>query len=309
MEIFEGNKPNKIVGIDENGYGPVLGPLVVTGVLLKSKREPFDLKIERFRFPIKIKDSKKIFTRTKSSYFAGEIIAHSIFEAAGLKVRSFYELINALTDNGIKEVLRASVSDSKIYRDFSLPVWVKEVRQSFKETLENLNIELFSIHCEVVLPYKFNQLLKEHDNKTSMDFFLFFKILDKLTSGGETALLGKIGSTKYYASFFEKVGIILNETINETRGISSYQIKLNNKKMEIHFIMDGDEVYLPITFASIVGKYVRELFMLALNKFLGHNEIFPWASGYRHDHKTWILIEEWRKKMPDMEKAYLIREK
>jgi len=310
MEIFEERRVKKIIGVDENGYGPVLGPLIVTGVLLESDEAPFDLRIERFKFPIKIRDSKKIFTRTKSSYFAGEIVAHAILGAAGLKVRSFHELIDAITEEGVRGLLKSSSLYETIFEDFSLPVWAKEIRDNqLQKSLHHLNIKIVRLFSKIVLPYEFNQLLKKYFSKTTLDFFLFLNILEELSSYDTTGLLGKLGGTKHYTSLFEKEGVNVNEVVRETRGISSYKINLKGKDLYIHFIMDGDEVYIPITFASIVGKYIRELFMLSLNKFLGHQDLLPWASGYRHDHKTWILIEEWKKILPDIKKDYFIREK
>jgi ribonuclease HII len=298
MEIFEEDK-KRIIGVDENGYGPLLGPLVVTGVLMESDFDPFDLKVGRFRFPIKIKDSKKIFTRTKSSYFAGEIIAHAILEAAGIRVRSFHQLIKSVTDGEAEKILNLSPYHREIYSDFPLPIWAKEIRESLVgKSLDYLDINLLSIRSKVVLPYEFNLLLKRHKSKISLDFSLFLEIIDDLTFGDEIALLGKLGGTKFYTLLFERNGAEIEKILKETRGISSYRIHLSGKKIETHFIMDGDEVYLPITFASIIGKYIRELFMLSLNRYLGHDDFFPWASGYRHDHKTWVLVKELKSNLP-----------
>ncbi len=50
-----------ILGIDEAGRGPVIGPLIVAGVVIPDEKIPV---LERMG----IKDSKKINTNTKKSF-------------------------------------------------------------------------------------------------------------------------------------------------------------------------------------------------------------------------------------------------
>ena len=60
-----------ILGIDENGLGPLMGPLVVTGVLLKQISEKHWLD--------DISDSKQFFSRTAEKFSKLETVAASLF--------------------------------------------------------------------------------------------------------------------------------------------------------------------------------------------------------------------------------------
>ena len=53
--------------------------------------------------------------------------------------------------------------------------------------------------------------------------------------------------------------------------------------MRIHFAVKGDDKYLPIALASMTSKYVRELFMEALNEYFIQYapEIRPTAGYYQ----------------------------
>jgi ribonuclease HII len=118
----------------------------------------------------------------------------------------------------------------------------------------------------------------------------------------DVAMCGKIGGTKYYRplleDFYTKV-----DAIQEQRSISSYRIADGR---EVHFILNGDDKFLPIAMASVIGKYIRELFMLQINRKFGHDEPIPWASGYRHDGKTFQLLQQMKE---SYEKRDVEREK
>ena len=59
--------------------------------------------------------------------------------------------------------------------------------------------------------------------------------------------------------------------------------------------------------ASLVGKYVRELFMRLLNRHFGYENKVPRVSGYPGDPKTLKLLEQVRARYPDNARAEWIR--
>jgi len=84
----------------------------------------------------------------------------------------------------------------------------------------------------------------------------------------------------------------IREILKENKGHSAYKIRYRDKLLEIHFLLDGDKIYYPIAIASIIGKYLRELFMKVLNERFGFDDEIPFSSGYKHDIKTIQLIEK-----------------
>ncbi len=274
----------EVIGIDENGLGPILGPFIVSAIKLKVK-EPifFHSKIENLQTFIKIDDSKNVFRRSEEwTYSKGEIISLSL-----LRALSFKEIIDRYVNLIIDEFER------KFYiKDYKLPIWAKFVKESeIREEINFLDYKAF-----VIFPIKFNEMLNQI-HKFQMDIKFFLDLALDLSNSDYTVLLcGKVGGYTYYLKAFLLLGIVKYEVLKESRGHSAYKIVYNNKIFEIHFLMDGDSIYYPIAIASIVGKYLREVFMKALNESFGFNNKIPYASGYKHDYKTIELIERIKEK-------------
>jgi hypothetical protein len=134
-------------GIDENGLGPYLGPLIITSVETQENkndrkeeniREKSFINGENFIKNIKdtenrgkIKDSKAIFSRRKEDYEKIEKIFFSIFGKSG-EINS-----DEITPNTIFEVFAKSefskeiiemcpISPEKIcFTKINIPVWMK----------------------------------------------------------------------------------------------------------------------------------------------------------------------------------------
>jgi len=268
--VFKGEEKT-VAGIDENGYGPLIGPLIITGVKIKI---PFDsiysVSRDILQFHAMIDDSKKIFKRSEKSYSKGESLALRILKHAGITPRTFHTLVRMLSDTIPEDI-----------PDFGLPVWSKD-------NLDTYNIELpiiEEVRFKILTARDFNSYINRFKNKAFVDFLGFKAIRDRLQS--DVYMMGKIGGTKYYREFFKLTGEH-PKPITEERDISYYTVH----NMELFFLLNGDELFLPIMLAGILGKYVRELFMKAICEKFGLFDEIPFASGYRHDRKTFILLKE-----------------
>ncbi len=293
MIVSQSGDKVRVVGIDENGYGPVLGPLVVTAVLLEFDGDPFEeLKTENFNFPIKVQDSKKIFSRNLSGYVAGEILSWGILLAGGYETMDLRSMLKKLTGE-----------DFDIHPEIEVPVWAKKaVNLEIPAYLRKAGIRILEIKSKVVFPADFNEMIEMVDNKSFLDYLLFEHLLYKLEFDFDVAMMGKIGGTKFYEkNFFMRTGTEVVETFEEKKKISGYRLRLPHREFDAYFILNGDEKYLPITLASIIGKYLREIFMLSLNYEAGFKERIPYASGYRHDERTKVLMERLIQRYPEEE--------
>jgi len=286
----------KIVGIDENGYGPLLGPLIITGIKIEMEGEDplIETDVVQFRTPFRLKDSKYIFTRSSHSYKRGEQIVFKVFNLLGIKTKTFQELLNLISINPI------TIGEYGL-EDFGIPVFQNElVKTDFSNYWAKVGLFFKDVKINVIMPDKFNREIEQFNNKSIVDFKGFMEVAKELIDEDKHYVLcGKIGGTDRYSRFFEALSINY-KTVIEKRVHSEY---LLNEKDHIYFLLNGDEKYLPIMLASIVGKYVRELFMLALSRKLGFNTEIPYASGYRHDQKTYELL----KMLNDTEKKRWIR--
>ena len=291
MIVSQSGDKIRVVGIDENGYGPVLGPLVVTAVTLEFDGDPFEeLKTENFNFPIRVKDSKKIFARNLSGYAAGEILTWGILLAGGFDYSDLRSMIKKLTGE-----------DFELHPDIEVPVWAKKaINLEIPAFLKKTGIRIHEVKSKILFPGNFNEMIEMVDNKSFLDYLLFEHLLYKLEFDFDLAMMGKIGGTKFYEkNFFMRTGTEVIETFEEKSQISGYRLRLPHREFDAYFILNGDEKYLPITLASIVGKYLREVFMLSLNYEAGFKDTIPYVSGYRHDARTNELLERLKEKYPE----------
>ena len=292
MEIFRSEIERiKIIAIDENAYGPLIGPLLVTAVKIEAEGDPFEeLKLGDMKFPFRFSDSKKVFQRNRSGYSAGEIAVHAILQAFGLRPSTFTELLKAVSPEALDEYIREGLGDR--LGDVELPLWAKEIRDYYiQNQFEAMGIKPLSLRARVVFPPHFNRMIDDLDNKALLDLKLFISLLEELAESGDVALLGKIGGTARYGRFFEALGVEIKEIKGEGKGRSSYDVILGEREISLHFLLDADEIFLPVALASLLGKYIREIYMYLLARALGKEDPIPWASGYRHDSKTYDLLE------------------
>ncbi|MCM8804159.1 MAG: hypothetical protein NC833_02760 [Candidatus Omnitrophica bacterium] len=264
-----------ICGIDENGFGPILGPLIITGILTD----------ENVEIPDYIKDSK-IFYRNKNDFKKIEEIA----------IISFYFIENKLPDSPY-EIFRNFTSSKCLLDD---NICEKNIPLSFKiKNLESVlgkyedfisqKYKFKEIKINVVCPYLFNDFLNKKNSKFILNLSNFCKIIKEMAKYKNVKFFcGKIGSLTYYKKylsyFFPEYEI---KTSKEEKNFSSYQILKKNQNFEISFYKNVEKVSSLTSLSSIIGKYIREIIMESIRKSLNIKEEI---SGYR-DGKTKKIIE------------------
>ncbi len=284
-----------VIGIDENGLGPLLGPLVVTGTVFESD----DYDVERFSRlagpDLPAADSKILFSRRSPA--AGERAILSWIELLGCRAGTFADLVEDVClplpfpvpcPAGARPVPCETAG-------IDLPLWAKPnsntIPATVKDRFNKAGVEPGSVRSFMACPGALNlELQKPDSNKMRLDFELMMKLAMKLTISGRgeaIVLCGKIGSTMRYERWFENMNLSVDAVIRESREVSTYRV---GGIGEISFIRDGDSIHLPISVASMVGKYLRELAMERLNTTLGWNAEMR-ASGYR-DRITSKFVEQ-----------------
>ncbi|MCM8800775.1 MAG: hypothetical protein NC912_02000 [Candidatus Omnitrophica bacterium] len=268
-----------VVGIDENGLGPILGPLVVTASLVEAK-DPERLSKGS------LKESKKIcgFGRMKEC----ERI-----------VLSFYKLLyNSIPSNTLEflsNILiqkdRCSLPFLHCICDLQIPSWMNSGinNQIAQNYLQEIDASIKEIKSIAICPGKFNQRLKYVSGKLHLNYLLFEDLFSYFKENYKDEILflcGRNGRTKNYQKFFNLFSPIFNY---ETKDEIGYYFCDGQK---VRFITDGDARYFPITISSIFGKYIRELFIRRMNEFFKSKiPALLYCSGYR-DKKTRQFIKE-----------------
>jgi hypothetical protein len=179
--------------------------------------------------------------------------------------------------------------------DIQLPLWTEKrdelLSVNIQKRFENAQISPLGVKAFSICPGIFNQKLAlPENNKFKYDFELMLELILKFAKEYPDrpllALCGKVGGTKRYLPWFYDLGYENLQIIKEDSEQSSYKL---GKLIEISFIKNGDDSHLPISVASMIGKYLRELAMEQLNDKLG--PVTRKTSGY-HNKVTVQFIKE-----------------
>jgi hypothetical protein len=273
-----------------------MGPLVVTGVLGRGNH-PFVLSKDS-----EIKDSKIMFVSgEKKSYEQVEKISLGLF----FLVHGFVpERAEDFIEQTSLEKNCCSVSPDICFKNLPvLPGWTSKDKifqfiNEFRAYLAGQKFDILGMKSSILCPRSFNKFFDENRSasKSYLDYLHYGKIIKNFFRQNDCMKIqaGKIGGLKNYASLlrysFSDCGL---QTKQEKPEISTYLLCRETKQMEVNFIQDVESKYFLPALASIVGKYVRELFIYSINLSLGNKNS---VSGYR-DHKTRDFI---RKVLPDL---------
>jgi len=97
------------------------------------------------------------------------------------------------------------------------------------------------------------------------------------------------GRMRYGQGLLKMFGDMELEIIKETPANSSYELRSKNRKMRVHFVVGADGKFLPVSLASMISKYLRELLVYQINQYFTgfHPELKPTA-GYWKDGLRFI---------------------
>jgi hypothetical protein len=86
----------------------------------------------------------------------------------------------------------------------------------------------------------------------------------------------------------------------ENAKTSSYELKTVKRRMRLHFVVGADARFLPVSLASMVSKYLRELLVANINRYFKgfHAGLRPTA-GYWKDGVR--FVEDLRRDLPHIE--------
>ena len=274
-----------LIGTDEAGYGPNLGPLVVSATVWRvGSVEDTDL-YARLRKAVRpptedcSQQGQLVIGDSKALYKPGTGIGQ--LERG---VLTFLAAIDTCPDSW--KSMWESVATEDVSQLSGLP-WYRDYDAAIPVDLDEdprLGADQLMLHCRkagcvpeairsrTVFPPQFNQLVDRYGNKASAlsrtTLELVRSALDAIPRDEPVYVLcDKHGGRNKY-------GPLLNETFpdvlamvrKEGREESVYELGSGNRGRKFVFRAKG-EGFLPSALASMVSKYLRELAMQAFNQF------------------------------------------
>jgi ribonuclease HII len=299
-------------GVDENGLGPLLGPLVVTGVLARATSERASAALQK-RAPKKLRarlgDSKELvshdddalgeawareLTRGHGACGAGPAHVDDVIDALLLEPR---ERFLALCPSHHQDHCFAPrtagaplpVADEARARDLALKDLGAALGRDRKALLA-MGIELVAVRSVVVC----NRMLNDASRRGVSRFVTDLHAMERLVlhfreHAGErvTAICGKVGGFDYYEDAFGPLAGHLKTSLVESRKLSAYEIAGVGR---VSFVMDADATNMLVSLASLVGKWLRDALMgKILDYYRAGDPTLPLASGY-HDPVTRVFV-------------------
>ena len=315
-------------GIDEAGYGPMLGPLCLgcTAFVLKDYdprqgapdlwrilnravcRKPSDR-----RHRVAIEDSKKL--KGPNSGAAHPLRA---LERGVLSLR-LTQGESSATDDALFDQLGLELPTVPWYgSSTALPVAVHadELRIAaarLRRVMDTAGVACSLMRCEVIGAGDFNRQVASMHTKASVNICCVMRLIDEVwrtykDDHPRVIVDRQGGRTKYLRILqlsFEGAQVRI---VTEDPAQSRYHLVRDGSEITLSFVRAAESQHLPVALASMIAKYVRELLMLRLNRFFQQQlpELRPTA-GYVKDARRYLVEIEPVIQRLGLERTALVR--
>jgi len=282
-----------LIGTDEAGYGPNLGPLVVSATVWRVSDDLHsdDLYSEDLyqrlagtivRTPkqaaedpatlVAMADSKVLYQPGKGLRNL-ERGLWAAWAAIGIDPPcSWSELCRAMTPGAVDDLKAIPWHDGF---DPAVPIDVEPHElpavAMLRERFDAAGVRLIDLSGRAVFPGRFNGLLARYGSKglvlSNLTFELVADAVRQLPGGPISIVCDKHGGRNRYAGLLQgHFPDALIEIHEEGRRRSRYRFGPPERRVEITFQVKA-ESHLPVALASMASKYFRELAMRALNGY------------------------------------------
>ncbi|MBX3414068.1 MAG: hypothetical protein KF708_15380 [Pirellulales bacterium] len=283
------------LGIDEAGYGPNLGPLVVSASVWhvagrKTAANLYDLLADavtptmapRSRTNAHAETSERVtIADSKVVYRAGQGLGDleaNLFAVLGLcgSIPDTWEMLwQQLAASSLAERDAAPWHDGF---DVSLPLvadvdFIARRAEILRHAARKARVTLVAVGSRAVFPARFNCLAEQDNSKGTalsiLSIELLAEMLAALPASDEPCfvLCDKHGGRNRYSPLLQRqFPDVLIGVHGESRDVSTYRFQLAARAVEVKFKSEGEQ-FLPTALASMASKYLRELSMRAFNDF------------------------------------------
>jgi hypothetical protein len=288
-----------VAGIDEAGYGPLLGPLVVAATAFRVTApagDPFAGRVRRAcsACGLVVGDSKRVFGPTKDlARLERPLLA--FLAAAGHAPGSLDELLACVgVDPGVRRCAPWYGGDPSAFPLRADADAAREAGLALREALAAEGVEFAGAAADVVAESRFNAALhagNKADALFAVSTGVFERVAARRRDGDPlVAVFDRHGGRQRYATSLQRRWPeSLAWTVGETPRRSDYRMSLGGAAADVSFVVEADHEFPQVGLASMLAKYLREAFMERFNDYFSRLApgVTPTA-GYVEDGRRWL---------------------
>jgi len=305
-----------LAGIDEAGFGPLLGPLVVSSAAFAV--EPALLDVDLWQVFVRsvgkcrkylagrllIADSKKAFDREEGMGHL-ERTALVALDCMGKRPSDLMGLLAVLCPDCLSRL--AGYAWYQDLQECRLADGSNDQRIAARFFFEDLKAHQASLShmraCCVDVAH-FNRMVKRIRNKAQVLFIVVTQLIqDLLTAFPREDIRIQIdrqgGRTHYRENLLRSFPEMELAVLEESEERSDYELRDGTRIVRLTFEVKADDRYLAVSLASMISKYLRELLMERMNVYFAKLDagLKPTA-GYWQDGQR--FVHELRTRLPHM---------
>ena len=312
-----------LAGIDEAGFGPLLGPLVVScsafsieagetqgpaSLLEADLWQVFSRSVSKTRKHLAgrllVADSKKAYNRAEGVGHLERTVLAAL-QTMGVQMQNLASLLQVLSPDCLPRLSEypwfQNMQDCRLAAEAAD---LKIASKVFADDLQAHGMKLVCLRSSCLDVAYYNTMVERVKNKAQVLFIavtqLIQGILDQFPDDNIQILVDRQGGRAHYrANLLRSFAGADLRIVQEGDKASVYELRFGTRVVRLSFEVNADNLYLPVALASMVSKYVRELLMQCMNDyFVAMDGALKPTAGYWKDGTR--FVEELRKRLPDL---------
>lgn len=274
-----------LIAVDEAGYGPKLGPLVIAATAwqmpdrlngsLSDCFEPLRTVSKYGALNLVIDDSKKIFqSKGRRSLQSLAAIAKLCSIWCGCDFDTVGQWLRVIAADDYQTIIQTDwfrSLEQQSLDERSSPD-MRSTASDVIATWRSSGAVLREVNTRILTASVFNRVIRKGQNKSDLLSDVSLQLIASVAAQYPNekkieVFCDRHGGRRYYgAALQHQFATSLLRVISETKQKSEYDLASDSQSIRIRFTVKGDS-FTPVALSSLHAKYLRELCMGALNHY------------------------------------------